>query len=84
MWYGIRRAKERWCKWFHFGGGTTGNDDDRLLHFKRNFSKELGDFWIGKRVHNQSVYDMVVEQWKNKYPDKWRNNYKKLLGYREI
>lgn len=28
LWYGIQKAKERGCKWFHFGGGgTTGEED---------------------------------------------------------
>jgi len=84
LWYSIQKAKERGCKWFHFGGGTTGADDDMLLHFKQNFSKENGEFWIGKRVHNQVVYDQIVEQWKEKYPESYKHNRVKLLGYREI
>lgn len=84
LWYGIQKAKERGCKWFHFGGGTTGADDDMLLHFKQNFSKENGEFWIGKRVHNQQVYDKIVEQWKSNYPESYEKNRLKLLGYREI
>ena len=84
LWYGIQKAKERGCKWFHFGGGTTGEDDDLLLHFKQNFSKENGEFWIGKRVHNQEVYDSIVAQWKERYPESYQANKVKLLGYREI
>ena len=84
LWYGIQKAKERGCKWFHFGGGTSGDDDDMLLHFKQNFSKENGEFWIGKRVHNQVVYDEVVRQWKEKFPKSYEQNKVKLLGYREI
>lgn len=84
LWYGIQKAKECGCKWFHFGGGTTGNDDDLLLHFKQNFSKDNGEFWIGKRVHNQPIYDEVVRQWKECYPKSYQANQVKLLGYREI
>lgn len=84
LWYGIQKAKERGCKWFHFGGGTTGEDDDLLLHFKQNFSKDNGEFWIGKRVHNQQVYDSIVAQWKDHYPDSYAANKVKLLGYRGI
>ena len=54
------------------------------LHFKQNFSKENGEFWVGKRVHNQTVYDQIVEQWKRKYPVSYEHNKVKLLGYREI
>ena len=84
LWYGIQKAKERGCKWFHFGGGTTGADDDMLLHFKQNFSKENGEFWIGKRIHNQKIYDSIVAQWKERYPESYDNNKVKLLGYRKI
>ena len=84
LWYGIQKAKERGCKWFHFGGGTTGDDNDSLLKFKREFSKILCEFWIGKRVHNQAVYDSIVEQWKEEYPGSYEHNHIKLLGYREI
>ena len=84
LWYGIQKAKERGCKWFHFGGGTTGDDDDSLLKFKKEFSKTLCEFWIGKRVHNQAVYNQIVEQWKTKHPESYEHNRVKLLGYREI
>lgn len=84
LWYGIQKAKERGCKWFHFGGGTTGEDDDSLLKFKKEFSKTFCEFWIGKRVHNQKVYDQIVEQWKTKFPESFEYNRVKLLGYREI
>lgn len=84
LWYAIQKAKERGCKWFHFGGGTTGNDDDSLLRFKKEFSKTLCEFWIGKRVHNQAVYDQIVEQWKLNHPESYEQNKVKLLGYREI
>ena len=82
--YAIQKAKERGCKWFHFGGGTTGDEADPLLHFKKNFSKEIGEFWFGKRVHNQVIYDSIVEQWKEKYPESYMDNSRKLLGYRDI
>lgn len=84
LWYSIQKAKERGCKWFHLGGGTTSNDDDSLLKFKREFSKQHGDFWIGKRIHNQAVYDSVMAQWQEKYPESYEANKVKLLGYREI
>lgn len=84
LWHGIQKAKERGCKWFHFGGGTTGDENDSLLLFKQNFSKTKTEFWIGKRVHNQAVYDCIVEQWKTRHPESYEHNRVKLLGYREI
>lgn len=84
LWFAIQKAKERGCKWFHFGGGTTGNEDDSLLKFKKEFSKTLCEFWIGKRIYNQAVYNQIVEQWKTKHPESYEQNKVKLLGYREI
>lgn len=84
LWYGIQKAKERGCKWFHFGGGTTGAENDSLLKFKKDFSKTLCEFWIGKRVHNEAIYNAIVEQWKSKWPENYEQNKIKLLGYREI
>ena len=84
LWYGIQKAKERGCKWFHFGGGTTGDDNDSLLRFKKDFSKTICEFWIGKKIHNQEIYDQVVSQWKEKYPESYEAHKEMLLGYREI
>lgn len=84
LWYGIQLAKERGCKWFHFGGGTTSAKDDLLLHFKQNFSKENGEFWIGKRIHDYDVYDKILEQWKANHPYSYESYKTLLLGYREI
>lgn len=84
LWYAIQKAKERGCKWFHFGGGTTGNDEDSLLKFKKEFSKTLCEFWIGKRIHNLAVYNEIVEQWKTNHPASYDLNKIKLLGYRDI
>lgn len=84
LWYGIQKARERGCKWFHLGGGTTGAADDLLLHFKQNFSKENGDFWIGKRVHNQEAYNSIETQWKYRSPQSYQAFKSKLLGYRDL
>ena len=84
LWYSIQKAKDRGCKWFHFGGGTTGDDNDSLLKFKKEYSKTLCEFWIGKRIHNQAVYDQIVEQWKTNHQDCYEQNKVKLLGYRDI
>ena len=84
LWHGIQKAKERGCKWFHFGGGTTGEEIDSLLLFKQNFSKTKTEFWIGKRVHNQEVYNQIVTQWKDNHPESYEAHKVMLLGYREI
>lgn len=84
LWYAIKKAKKRGCKWFHFGGGTTGDESDSLLKFKKEFSKTETEFWIGKRVHNEAVYNEIVSQWQTNFPEHYEKNKVKLLGYREI
>ncbi len=78
----IKIAKNLGCHYFHFGGGATGLENDSLLKFKSNFSKSFSEFYIGKKIHNQSIYDEVIEQWERKHPEKNTkfNNY--ILKYR--
>lgn len=80
----LKLAQKLGAELFHFGGGRTGSTDDSLLKFKENFSKTKLDFYIGKKIYNQKVYDNVVEQWKTKHPLSYAKNHVKLLGYREI
>lgn len=82
--HGILKAKERGCKYFHLGGGTTENNDDSLLLYKKKFSKQSSDFYIGKRIHNQIIYNQLMDQWKSSFPENYEKNKVKLLGYREI
>lgn len=82
--HAIKIAHSNNCKQFHFGGGTTNNEKDSLLRFKSNFSTTKSDFYIGKKIHNLEVYNEVVKQWSEKYPEKYAKNKNKLLGYREI
>lgn len=66
LWKAICYAKEKGYKVMHFGGGLTDNENDSLFQFKRKFSRETKDFYIGKRIHDQKIYDELVEQWKKK------------------
>ncbi|HRR19645.1 MAG TPA: peptidoglycan bridge formation glycyltransferase FemA/FemB family protein [Ignavibacteriales bacterium] len=82
--YAIDVAKQLGCKYFHLGGGTTSNENDSLLKFKSNFSKDRAEFYIGKKIHNKSVYNIVIKQWEEMYPESFQKNKHLLLGYREI
>ena len=82
--YAIQIAHSNNCKQFHFGGGTANEEKDSLLKFKSNFSKTKSDFYVGKKIHNEKIYNEVMEQWKEMYPDSCVRNKNKLLGYREI
>lgn len=83
-WSMIKSAKAHGCHYVHFGGGTSGDTENSLLKYKMNFSKTLSEFWIGKKVHNQKIYDQVVTQWKEKFPESYEAHKVMLLGYREI
>jgi len=80
--YAIDLSKKLGCKTFHFGGGTSSKENDSLLKFKSNFSKRKEDFYIGKKIHNQLIYNEIVNQWKHKYPMSYEKNKNLLLGYR--
>ena len=80
----IQFLKERDFHYFNLGGGATIEKQDGLLKFKMNFSKELSDFSIGKKIYNKEIYNQIIKQWKQKYPQSYDTNYQKLLGYRTI
>lgn len=83
-WSMIKSAKAHGCHYVHFGGGTNSDPENSLLKYKMNYSKTLSEFWIGKKVHNQTVYNQIVEQWKERYPESYEAHKLMLLGYREI
>lgn len=80
----IERALNRDCKAIHFGGGNTNSIEDPLFRFKAKFSKQRLFFKIGKKIYNEKTYDLLVRQWQSKYPESYKVNSFRLLGYREI
>jgi len=78
----VNFAQNTGAKYFHLGGGRSTKTDDSLLKFKKSFSKETLAFYIGKKIRNQSIYDQVVAQWADKYPDKIDKYKNHLLKYR--
>ena len=80
----IKFAKNKGANIFHFGGGNALDENDSLFRFKKGFSNTYLDFYIGKKVFNQKIYDKVISQWKIEYPESYTKNSNKLLGYREI
>ncbi|MDZ5470445.1 GNAT family N-acetyltransferase [Bacillus sp. 31A1R] len=51
---------------FHLGGGHSGKDT--LYTFKNRFNpKGVLDFYIGKKVHNEDLYNELVRKWGNYY-----------------
>ncbi len=80
----VKYAINKGCKYFHFGGGISNLETDTLFKFKASFSKSKADFYIGKKINNVTIYQVVVNQWKQKYPLSYENNKNKVLGYRDI
>jgi len=78
----VNLASKIGVKIMHFGGGRSNSKDDSLLRFKSNFSKKRLSFHIGKKIHNQKVYDEVVKQWEERNPEKKENYKHHLLKYR--
>lgn len=78
----IKFAQSIGSKKIHFGGGRSTSPHDTLLKFKNNFSKSHLSFYIGKKIHNQKIYDEVVKQWETKFPEKKEKYNNLLLKYR--
>lgn len=63
-------GKEHGYDYVHYGGGTTNDPEDPLFKFKSKFTKEgFFDFYIGKKIHNDEVYNKLVEESGNKQND---------------
>lgn len=69
-------------KKFHLGGGLNSDEKNSLYQFKSKFSKSRYDFYIGKAIINQEIYDILCKEWSEKNPEKhiFFNNY--LLKYK--
>ncbi|MGL5615033.1 MAG: lipid II:glycine glycyltransferase FemX [Sarcina sp.] len=70
LWEAIKFGKENGFTNLHLGGGLTNNLEDSLYKFKSAFTKENLDYYIGKRVHNEEVYNYLLEAYEKKYNKK--------------
>ena len=61
--YGIMEwGKAHGYQFIHTGGGTSSDPEDPLYLFKKKFAKNTDfDFYIGKRVWDQKVYDELCD-----------------------
>ncbi|ELC8370429.1 GNAT family N-acetyltransferase [Clostridium perfringens] len=56
-------GKENTYHYIHHGGGRTSAEDDSLYLYKKKFGKNTEfDFYIGRKVWNQEIYDLLVEK----------------------
>jgi len=77
-------GREFGAKCFHFGGGNSANIEDPLFKFKANFSKERAAFFIGKKIHNEDIYNKVCSVWEKTHPELKDKYTKFLLKYKEV
>jgi len=76
----IKDLKNRGIKTYSIGGGMA--KDDSVYKFKKSFSKNIDSkFFIGKKIHNEVIYNKVINQWKTIYNKKDDH---KLLKYRNV
>ncbi len=74
----IEYLKNLNINYFCLGGGVTLNDG--IYKYKESFAKNgIYDFYIGKRIYNNEIYDLVVKQWKNRTNKEIQNKYDKYL-----
>ena len=53
-------GKENGYKLIHHGGGRSNSEEDSLYLFKKNFAKVYDtDFYIGRKIWNQEIYDKL-------------------------
>ncbi len=76
-------AKGIGAKLFLLGGGRTSLDNDSLLKFKKNFTKDTVPFYIAKRIHNQTIYDELLSQWEKLLSESNKSS-NILLKYRKV
>lgn len=69
-------------KRFHLGGGNDASEQNSLFKFKRRFSPECLDFYIGKFVFDPQTYNRVCKQWEQDFPNKSIQYGNRLLKYR--
>jgi predicted N-acyltransferase len=72
----IKLLKVKGFSNFLLGGGSEG-----VFKYKKSFSKNgVVPFYIGKKIHNQKIYDSIIQQWSQKK----HSESNRLLKYREI
>lgn len=69
-------------KSFHLGGGYDSSENNSLFKFKKAFSNELGEFYIGKMLFNKEKYDEIKSDWIRNNPNKAKQYGQYLLCYR--
>ncbi|WP_024467912.1 peptidoglycan bridge formation glycyltransferase FemA/FemB family protein [Treponema pedis] len=82
LWGAAVEFKKRGMKEFHLGGGVNAEPENSLLKFKKAFSNNLNEFYIGKIVFDNCAYNTICRKWEITNPDKKELYGSRLLKYR--
>ncbi|MBK6346045.1 MAG: peptidoglycan bridge formation glycyltransferase FemA/FemB family protein [Bacteroidales bacterium] len=79
----IELSKNMGLEILTIGGGITDNDDDSLFRFKSKFSDLHKDVMVGKKIINPAIYENLISQWTEKYPEITAKYQNFFLKYRQ-
>ncbi|MBD5390252.1 GNAT family N-acetyltransferase [bacterium] len=82
LWNAAVELQKRGVKRFHLGGGINNDEANSLFLFKKRFSKDTCQFYIGKLVFNEAVYDAICKAWEQRTPEKAERYRHHLLKYK--
>jgi lipid II:glycine glycyltransferase (peptidoglycan interpeptide bridge formation enzyme) len=82
IWNTIKILREKGVNRFHLGGGTNSRPDNSLFKFKKTFSNNRADYYIGKIVFNEKQYSDLCAEWEKKNPEKNELYKNRLFKYR--
>jgi hypothetical protein len=79
---GIEVGKASECDILHLGGGNSNDPKDSLFSFKKKMGNQVHKHYIGKRIHNYSIYKELTDRWRMAHATKVGIYGKRLLSYR--
>lgn len=82
LWESALEFQKLGIKEFHLGGGYDGDPQNSLFKFKKSFSNNMKDFFIGKWIFNEEKYTELKNDWSNRNPHKVEKFGNFLLCYR--
>lgn len=82
LWEAAKELKKQGVKQFHLGGGTNSKEDNSLFLFKKKFSQSLHQFYIGKLIFNEKLYNNICGNWERENPEKVEIYCHHLLKYK--
>ncbi len=66
---------------FFLGGGNSSSEHDNLYKFKEKMANKKHKYYIGKKIHNIDMYQYIIKNWENKFPNLKKMYNKHLLKY---